>query len=227
MNYSRPNGLTRMQNLSAAKAGIPSAEFDAEWNGIVSELNEALPKDGSEPMTGNLTLANSTPSNDLHATSKKYVDDLNIRPAFSVHLNAVNQANVPQATYTQVQFTTEDYDTNNNFNNTGSEVNGIPPWSFKPSVAGKYALTLNIGIVQLEGNARLWVVLYKNNNAYYKTVFVNDALATRPGVPISIQVEADGINDYFSGYVYHDAGSVARDISGNTLYTRFTGSKIA
>jgi len=39
------------------------------------DLDEYLRRDGSLAMTGDLELANSTPSADLHATSKKYVDD--------------------------------------------------------------------------------------------------------------------------------------------------------
>lgn len=40
----------------------------------VADLSDKLSRDGSLAMTGNLTLANSTPSNALHAASKGYVD---------------------------------------------------------------------------------------------------------------------------------------------------------
>jgi hypothetical protein len=43
---------------------------------IIRRANAALPRDGTEEMEDDLTLANNTPTVDEHAASKKYVDDL-------------------------------------------------------------------------------------------------------------------------------------------------------
>jgi hypothetical protein len=42
---------------------------------IIRRANGALPRDGTEEMEDDLTLANNTPTVDEHAASKKYVDD--------------------------------------------------------------------------------------------------------------------------------------------------------
>src|SRR3990172_11849017 len=39
MPYSRPNGLTRFQGISASRIGLPSVELDGEFNAIADFLN--------------------------------------------------------------------------------------------------------------------------------------------------------------------------------------------
>lgn len=50
-----------------------AAQSDARYL-LATDLSTKLNRDGSNVMTGDLTLANSTPSNNLHAASKAYVD---------------------------------------------------------------------------------------------------------------------------------------------------------
>jgi microcystin-dependent protein len=70
------------QGLYTLPAGNPVTAgtlIEAQWaNSTMPDIGSALtgsvPRNGSAPMTGDLTLANSSPTNNLHATSKGYVD---------------------------------------------------------------------------------------------------------------------------------------------------------
>lgn len=58
---------------------IPNTLIESQWanptlDDIASALTASLPRDGSAPMTGALTLAAGTPTNSRHAASKAYVD---------------------------------------------------------------------------------------------------------------------------------------------------------
>jgi microcystin-dependent protein len=70
------------QGLYTLPAGNPVTAgtlIEAQWaNSTMPDLGQALtdslPRNGNAPMVGNLTLANSTPTNNLHAASKGYID---------------------------------------------------------------------------------------------------------------------------------------------------------
>jgi microcystin-dependent protein len=58
---------------------VPNTLIEASWanptlDDIASALTASIPRDGSAPMTGQLTLATGDPTNARHATSKAYVD---------------------------------------------------------------------------------------------------------------------------------------------------------
>lgn len=58
---------------------VPNTLIESQWanptlDDIASALTASLPRDGSAPMTGALTLAAGAPTNSRHATSKAYVD---------------------------------------------------------------------------------------------------------------------------------------------------------
>lgn len=66
---SAPDALDTLYELANALGNDPN--FSAT---ITNEIGTKLNKDGSEQMTGALKLVNTDPTDDLHATSKKYVD---------------------------------------------------------------------------------------------------------------------------------------------------------
>jgi microcystin-dependent protein len=58
---------------------IPNTEIDSAWanttmNDIAAALTASLPRDGTAPMVGPLTLTTTSPTAPRHATSKAYVD---------------------------------------------------------------------------------------------------------------------------------------------------------
>jgi len=97
---------------------VPNTLIEASWanptlDDVASALTASLPRDGSAPMTGQLTLATGDPTNARHATSKAYVDrfmayatGLPLGAVFPFAPNAVpagyllcNGQAVPRATY--------------------------------------------------------------------------------------------------------------------------------
>ena len=54
---------------------IESAWANSTMNDMAQAMTDSLPRSGSAPMVGPLTLANAPPTNPRHATSKAYVDN--------------------------------------------------------------------------------------------------------------------------------------------------------
>ena len=140
-----------------------------------------------------------------------------ISPAFGVHKNGVDQ-DIPSDVWTKVNFTTENFDTNNDYD-TNNE------W-FKPSVSGKYLLTATVDFTQLTQYNKVWISIYKNGVQEVENYFDYDfSIPFRAYITITHIVDADGIDDFFEIYVMHDVGS-DRKIYGDTEKTYFTGSRI-
>jgi len=74
--------------------------------------------------------------------------------AFSVHRNSVNQT-IADSTYTKIEWTTEDFDTNSDYDNS---VN----YRFTPTVAGKYVIVATVQWDALPGNTTTLLYLYEN-----------------------------------------------------------------
>ena len=93
-NLTVGGNLTATGNIAATTADtlaiartINGVAFDGSAN-ILVEDNTKLPTSGAIPMLGDLTLANSTPSNVLHAVSKGYVDNKFFDPSVNTTISA-------------------------------------------------------------------------------------------------------------------------------------------
>jgi Chaperone of endosialidase len=130
-------------------------------------------------------------------------------PSFHVHKNNVNQA---MSSVTKLTWSTEEFDTNNNFASD----------KFTPTVAGKYVLTATVSF-QLAATNYFALYLYKNGVGI-KTVS-NVLGGSNPGsVTLTAVVDANGTTDYFEVYAYNSANAAAE---GNTSLTYFSGSMMA
>lgn len=133
--------------------------------------------------------------------------------AFSVHRNGVN-FNVNNTTFTQIAFTTKDFDQNTSFSTGTSRF--TPP-------SGKYLLQASAGQTGGVANQRLVMLLYKNGVAF-KDYSTTTGGAAAFGVTGCVVVDANG-TDYFEVYLYQDSGG-ATTMSGATVDTYFTGFRI-
>jgi hypothetical protein len=128
-------------------------------------------------------------------------------PAFSAYANT-NQT-FTSSTHTKVTFTTELFDTNNNFASS----------RFTPTVAGYYqmssALTANVS------NTRYLVELYKNGTRCNVFADMSTTVNTLGG---SVLVYMNGSTDYLEMYVYMTA--VSPELYGIQDSTWFTGSLV-
>ena len=74
-----PRNSQGLYTLPAGNPVVPNTLIEANWanptmDDIAAALTGSLPRDGSAPMTGPLTLASGMPTAPRHATSKAYVD---------------------------------------------------------------------------------------------------------------------------------------------------------
>lgn len=140
-------------------------------------------------------------------------------PAFSVHRNGADQTAAATATFTKLQFTTEEFDTNSNFDNATN-------YRFTPTVAGKYIINASVTILSLASGSRMAVSIYKNGAVFKNSGPGNTGAAGVIQAVVSAVVDFNGSTDYVEFFVFHSNGS-NRDIYGGTEGTYATGIRIA
>jgi hypothetical protein len=123
-----------------------------------------------------------------------------------VHKNGTNQT-VTASTQTLLTWTTEVFDTNNNFASN----------RFTPTVSGKYLFYLNVRCSDGTG----CIAYIKKNGNDYATREIDVA---GHGVDVSAIVDMNGSTDYIEAYVYDISGTT---IAGLEDHTYFTGALIA
>jgi hypothetical protein len=159
---------------------------------------------------GQVLMADST-----EATGLKWADASSggVVPSFLVHKNGVNQS-IPNETSTVVTWSTEAFDTNNDFASN----------RFTVTVPGKYLFTGSVGVETITDTSRVGATLRKNGSV------IAEGNRTRTGDHIfatsifSIVVDAQA-GDYFDVIAIQDTGS-AQNIYGQKSFTYFSGSRI-
>ncbi|MCZ7935725.1 tail fiber domain-containing protein [Agrobacterium leguminum] len=135
-------------------------------------------------------------------------------PAFRVHRNGTDQS-LPSATYTNVTWTTEEFDTYNNFSTSTGR--------FTPTVAGYYNIHLSIGCLDMA-----------NTNACVARILKNGTALTHSNVrapqfdvtaQTSVIVYLNGSGDYVTAHAYSEASPAS--LTGNGANTYFEGALIA
>ena len=133
-------------------------------------------------------------------------------PAFLAYQTTVQS--VANATVVKINFDTEVFDTNNNFDTSNGR--------FTPTVAGYYQINLTISL-QISGNSI--GMLFKNGAHYLGAVTtgivgISNSLATQ-----SCVVSMNGSTDYLEGYVYQGTGGAVNS-NNDSRFMQFSGSLI-
>jgi hypothetical protein len=141
-------------------------------------------------------------------------------PAFSAYLST-NQ-NIASGTQTPLNIASEDFDTNNCFNNTGSTVtlNGVsvPAYAFGPNVAGYYQVYASV--YPNTSTTFAAASIYKNASVY-KSV---QTQASNVGVEVSCIVYLNGTSDYIQFYGYLTGTSP--QVYSSNVYTFFQAALV-
>lgn len=126
------------------------------------------------------------------------------QPAFSAYL-ATTQS-VSAGTWTKIQYNTENFDTNSNYDNSA--------YRFTPTVAGYYQVSASGA---LDGNATyLYLAIYKNGSAVVVSPYA--AVGGVGGVAVGL-IYLNGSTDYVEGYALKDGlASLTGGASGYTLF---------
>jgi hypothetical protein len=134
----------------------------------------------------------------------------NLAPAFSAW-QSVSQS-IPNATVTKVTFTTEEFDTNNNFASS----------RFTPTVAGYYQINANLAYFFSSGVATTQI--FKNGSLIkYGTFGTGTAIGLAQGVSAIIYM--NGTTDYLEIYSYQLSGASA-DLNANIYASYFNGALV-
>ncbi|QQR82387.1 tail fiber domain-containing protein [Candidatus Campbellbacteria bacterium] len=129
-------------------------------------------------------------------------------PSFSVNKNTTNQT-VTANVATLLTWSTEVFDTNNNFSTSTGK--------FTPTVAGKYIIS---GTVYCPGATNCYVYIYKNGSLYLQG---GEGSASSVVANISAVVDMNGSTDYVELYGLTGATT----ISGAVDSTQFSGALLA
>ncbi len=179
--------------------------------------------DGFVQNTGGGTISNIVNNNsgelsnlfNIVDKSNKIVIPSEINPSFSAHRNGVNQS-IPDAVYTKVEFDTEEFDTNSNYDDSTN-------YRFTPTVAKKYPLSAAVHVPGLNEGDEIRIAIYKNGVIYKERRMEVGSVTWNGNIEISLStVDANGTTDYFEVYVYQNLG-VATNLSGSSVISWFMG----
>jgi len=134
-------------------------------------------------------------------------------PAFSAR-RAADQTGIASATYTKVQLTTEDFDTNSNFDSATN-------YRFTPTVAGYYLFTAFLSLTGTglaDGN----LTIQKNADEYYYGSKVSNAAGSVHCV-VSVVLAMNGSTDYVELYARATVSGGTITAVGGADGTRMTG----
>lgn len=130
-------------------------------------------------------------------------------PAFSAYLGT-NQTPTA-AVLTKIQFNTEEFDTNNNYDNATN-------YRFTPTVSGYYQVN---AFVLSSGGGGVYISLYKNGAEFKRgngTFLPTGALGANTGYGVSALISCNGSTDYIEIYGYNSAGGVFTAGAANTYF---------
>ena len=131
-------------------------------------------------------------------------------PAFSAYQSSAQT--IATATYTKIQFQTEEFDTNNNFDSTTN-------YRFTPTVAGYYQVTGGASTVTT--STTLIVDLYKNGSQFKR---INYGYPTAPNAYGTALIYLNGTTDYVELYVFQ--GAASQILAAGSVYTYFQAAMI-
>jgi hypothetical protein len=142
-------------------------------------------------------------------------------PAFNASMT--NTQAIGAATFTNVAFNTEVFDTANCFNNTGSTVGGIPAYAFLPNVAGYYQVST--AIYNQTANQLYVLRLYKNNTPLYE--LCRATATSAPTINGTTLVYLNGTTDYIQIYFFCSAATTVGVGDGSLVWVSASMARAA
>jgi hypothetical protein len=125
-------------------------------------------------------------------------------PAFSVYRATSNQS-ISASTWTKIQFQTEEFDTNNNYDNATN-------YRFTPTVAGYYQINVSPFISYTSSGPTIIQSSIYKNGTIYKLLNLSIAGGNSPYgnvVNTVALVYMNGTTDYIEGYAWSNSASAA------------------
>jgi len=126
-------------------------------------------------------------------------------PAFSAYASVAQ--NITNSTNTKIQFNTEEFDTNSNYDSTTN-------FRFTPTVAGYYQVNALIGFSPNATGFR-FISIFKNGASMKSGVNVTGASTNYTVINASALIYLNGVTDYIEVYGQHNSGSTLTTASGS------------
>jgi hypothetical protein len=130
-------------------------------------------------------------------------------PAFCATRSAAQS--ISANTYTKIQFNTEVFDTNSNYDPTTN-------YRFTPTVAGYYQITVNASTNASSASA---TAIYKNGSNYREVYVSNPAIGSN--AMITSLIFMNGTTDYVEAYIFQNSSS---NLYLSTIYYEFSGCMV-
>jgi len=122
----------------------------------------------------------------------------NTGPAFSA--NAGSGTTVTSGVNTKCAFSNEVFDTNNNYNNAGSTVGGVPAYAFLPTVPGYYQVSVNVNGAGSTATGRVTAIISKNGTNVFLGSTAPQGNANNGYASVSGLIYMNGSTDYIEAY---------------------------
>lgn len=122
-------------------------------------------------------------------------------PAFSAY-QSTSQTALANSTFTKIEFQTEEYDTNNNFDNATN-------YRFTPTVAGYYQVNSRIGLSPALAAGGAITSIYKNGSEFKRGGINATTAGLGAAAVVSVQMYMNGSTDYVEIYAFQNCGSTA------------------
>jgi hypothetical protein len=127
-------------------------------------------------------------------------------PAFEAFLSS--SQTFSDATYTKVNFDTEIYDTNSDYDNSTN-------YRFTPTVAGKYLVYSSL-VMYAGGSTYAALAIRKNGSAYkILTTDYDNGTEARNAISTSTVIDFNGSSDYAEVFGYYDITSGTPTFDGS------------
>jgi hypothetical protein len=216
-----PHADLHIQNETGTNTGSTELNLWVNDDRGRSKFNLKSTDDGTSIGTFKLTTESTVPSNtDLLIMNNQGMMTIPNQPAFSAYLSG-NQDNFALNSYVTVQFNSEYYDQNADFNTSN--------YTFTAPVTGKYQINTAIRFNNLDSAAGFYQVIIVTSNRSYSTFtiypqgFSQDITYYHGNTAILADMDA---NDTVTVAVYQNNGTQQTDISsGND--SNFSGYLVA
>ena len=192
-----------MSNLNFLHSGGNKVTLSAPASNPSSDINFKLPQ--SDGSAGQVLMTDGN-------GNLSWVSQPTNTPAFSVYRNGTQS--IAHNTYTKVQYNTENFDTDNTFDNSTN-------YRFTPAFSGKSYLVASIRLYGTDDFNNYIVEIHKNGTAilrqqnshwHYESALVSG-------------IVTHDTNDYFEVFVMQQSGSSLVVMSGSPI-TYFMGYKL-
>jgi len=197
--------------IAIKMAGKEIASYDTTTDKVAIKLSDDVSINDS---AGNVVLNESGGAVTLTADKVVATQGLGGIPAFSAYMGS--DQTVSHATNTKLNFDTEEFDTNNNFDTS--------TYRFTPTVAGYYQIIVSASLASVTSTHRIIISVFKNSGHYKNGSASAAAGASYPASIVSTILYMNGSTDYVEGYVYIDIGSGTGTITADfTVRSQFSG----